>query len=91
VDMTLTWGRGFGRRQTVDAPRGGGQPGRSGANARGGGQNELVRFEIFTRASNVLNLVNAQSFSGVLTSPFFGRPTSAQAARRIVIGTRVSF
>jgi hypothetical protein len=91
VDMTLTWGRGFGRRQTVDAPRGGGQPGRSGANARGGVQNELVRFEVFTRASNVLNLVNAQSFSGVLTSPFFGRPTSAQAARRIVIGTRVSF
>jgi hypothetical protein len=27
----------------------------------------------------------------VLTSPFFGRPTSAAAARRIVVGTRVWF
>jgi hypothetical protein len=85
LDMTLTWGRGFGRRQAVDAPR-------PGANARGGAdQNALARLEVFARGSNVLNLVNPQSFSGVVTSPFFGRPTSAQAARRVVVGTRISF
>ena len=40
---------------------------------------------------NVLNLVNPLNFSGVLTSPFFGLPTSASNARRVVVGTRVWF
>jgi hypothetical protein len=35
--------------------------------------------------------VNYQGFSGVLTSPLFGRATSACAARRLVLGTRVWF
>ena len=63
---------------------------------RGGGGNNsnnagLFRFEIFARASNVLNLVNPQNFSGVLTSPFFGRATSAAAPRRLVLGMRAFF
>ena len=54
-------------------------------------ENERLRFEIYVRASNVLNIVNPQNFSGVVTSPFFGMPTSASAARRVVIGTHVRF
>jgi hypothetical protein len=50
--------------------------------------NPVFRFEIYARATNALNLVNPQSFSGVLTSPFFGRSTSASGARRVVLGTR---
>jgi hypothetical protein len=89
VDLTLTWGVGLGQRTGVEAPRGGrGGGGRLPAAAR---NNELVRFEIYARANNVVNAVNPQNFSGVLTSPFFGRPTSAAAARRVVIGTRVWF
>ena len=53
--------------------------------------NAIFRFEVFARATNVLNSVNPQAFSGVLTSPFFGRPTSAATARRIVLGTRFFF
>jgi hypothetical protein len=53
--------------------------------------NYIFRFEVFARASNVLNLVNPQNFSGVLTSPFFGQPTSGGAARRVVLGTRIWF
>ncbi len=56
-----------------------------------GNPNPVFRFEIYARATNALNLVNPQSFSGVLTSPFFGRPTSASTARRIVLGTRFWF
>lgn len=99
LDVTLTWGLRLGQRATVEVPRGGGgggggqgrQGGRQGTPPAANRNNELFRFEIYARANNVLNLVNAQSFSGVLTSPFFGRPTSASAARRIVIGTRIWF
>ena len=34
---------------------------------------------------------SGRDFSGVLTSPFFGRPTSAAPPRRAEIGARVSF
>jgi hypothetical protein len=39
----------------------------------------------------MLNHVNALNFSGVVTSPFFGQPTSAAAPRRVEIGTRFTF
>jgi hypothetical protein len=92
LDVTLTWGLGFGQRATIETPRAGGQ----GRGGRGGPpaaarNNEMFRFEVFARANNVLNIVNAQNFSGVLTSPFFGLPTSAAPARRIVLGTRIWF
>jgi hypothetical protein len=99
LDLTLTWGLSLGQRQGVEAPRGGqgrsseqgGQRGRGGPTPAAARNNEMFRFEIFVRANNVLNIVNAQNFSGVLTSPFFGLPTSASAARRVVAGTRVWF
>jgi hypothetical protein len=47
--------------------------------------------EMYVQASNVLNRTNPLNFSGVLTSPFFGQPTSAAAPRRVEIGTRFSF
>jgi hypothetical protein len=89
VDMGLVWERSIGQRPRLNAQRGGGAPG------GGGGVNRpaegIFRFEIFARASNVLNLVNAQNFSGVMTSPFFGRATSAAAPRRLVLGMRAFF
>ena len=78
LDLTLTWGIGVGERGQVQPPGRGGQ-----------GGNERMRFEIYIRATNVLNIVNPQSFNGVMTSPFFGMPTSASAAGRVVIGSRV--
>jgi hypothetical protein len=90
LDLTLTWGIGVGQRGQLQ-PQGGGR-GPGGPPARGNqGGNERLRFEIYVRASNVLNIVNPQNFSGVITSPFFGMPTSASAARRVVIGTHVQF
>ena len=94
VDLGLVWERSLGSRARVNAQRGGGGGG-GGGGARGGGNNRategMLRFEIFARATNVLNIVNPQNFSGVRTSPFFGRATSAAAMRRLVIGTRFFF
>ena len=92
VDLGLVWERSVGQRTALNAQRGGGGGGGGG---RGGGNARpaegIFRFEIFARASNVLNLVNAQNFSGVEGSPFFGRATSAAAARRLVLGMRAFF
>ncbi len=91
VDLTMTWGMRVGRRGPLPAAaqgRPGGQPGGPPGNQN---PNPVFRFEIYARATNAFNLVNPQSFSGVMTSPFFGRPTSASAARRIVLGTRFWF
>jgi carboxypeptidase family protein len=85
LDLTLTWRLDVGQRQLVNA---GGASVSLPAPAR---DNYVFRFEAFARASNVLNLVNPQNFSGVLTSPFFGQPTSAGAPRRVVLGTRMWF
>jgi len=94
VDLGLTWSRSLGQRARLNAQRGGGGGG-GGGGREGGGNNSanagLFRFEIFARASNVLNLVNPQNFSGVLTSPFFGTATSAAAPRRLVLGMRAFF
>ena len=84
LDVALTWRLSLGQRRSPDGLRGG----VSKPPARDA---DLFRFEVFARATNVLNLVNPQNVSGVLTSPFFGLPTSASAARRIVVGTRVWF
>jgi len=54
-------------------------------------QNKKVGLELYVQAFNLLNRMNALNFSGVLTSPFFGQPTSAAPPRRIEIGSRVSF
>ena len=95
VDLGVVWERSLGRRAPLNAQRGGAGGGRGGGGRQGGNNNRapegLFRFEIFARATNVFNLVNAQNFSGVLTSPFFGRATSAAAPRRLVLGMRAFF
>jgi hypothetical protein len=92
LDMGISWSQSVGQRLTVNAQRGGGGGGgRDGGGGNRGRDSGLVRFEIFARASNVLNLVNAQNFSGVVTSRFFGRATSAAAPRRLVLGMRAFF
>ena len=75
---------------SVEAGRGGG---RGGAAAGGGyyGRRTGVRMTITARAENLLNNVNFQSFSGVRTSPFFGRATRARDARQIRLSIRFNF
>ena len=49
------------------------------------------QMNVFINASNALNMTNFGMFSGVMTSPFFGKPTSARQAREIEAGMRFQF
>lgn len=81
------------------AGRGGGGGGRGGGGARGGGrgrgngpaEGSRYNFQISAQITNLMNHVNPDRFSGVLTSPFFGRSNSAGAARHIDFNLRFSF
>ena len=86
LDGTVTWGRDLGRRAPSAAP-----PDRQDRSGLRVAAAPLLHVEIFLRGQNVLNRVNAQNFSGVLTSPFFGTRTSVGAPRRLVLGGRVAF
>ena len=93
----LSWSIGFGTRTNAGAQGPqvrivrGDNPDPLGSMPSGDAQNKRYALELYVQSYNVLNHVNALNFSGVMTSPFFARPTSAAPARRIEIGTRVSF
>jgi hypothetical protein len=57
----------------------------------GGADTKRIRIELFASALNLLNSVAYTGYSGVMTSPFFGQPTSAMPGRRIDLGMRVGF
>lgn len=88
LDLTLTYGFGFGHRAIPPPPRG-----RVGSVLNGVPPRPVpyVRFEIYGQAANIFNTVNYQNYSGVLTSPFFGRPTAASSPRRVSLGARMFF
>jgi hypothetical protein len=97
----LTYAFGFGQRpastgaggpQMIMIRSGGGGAGDLlGALGGGGAENKRVRLELFIAASNLVNNVNPTGYSGVMTSPFFGRPTAALAARKIDVGMKIGF
>jgi hypothetical protein len=97
----LTYAFGFGQRppstggpmgQTLIIRGGGAGAGDLLSGIGGGGaENKRVRIELFVAASNVFNNVNPLGYSGVMTSPFFGRATGAGAARKIDVGMKVGF
>lgn len=59
-----------------------------------GGAVDLTKrynLEMYAQAFNLLNHVNATAYSGVLTSPLFGRPVAVAAPRRFELGARLRF
>jgi hypothetical protein len=100
-------GRGAFAQGRPGAPSGGGGfgggPGRPGGGGefgggRGGGFEGFggageyrYSFTLSVRFNNVFNMVNFPTYSGVLTSPFFGRANSAMPARRVELALRFSF
>ena len=71
---------------------GGGPGGGPGGGMMGGG-NESGRFNVQLSAqiTNLLNHVNYGQYSGVLSSPYFGKSNSASGARQLEVGVRFSF
>jgi hypothetical protein len=93
----LSYTFGFGQRAGAD---GAGGPQvimiRAGGDApmggfSGGAEDKRWRIELYAAATNILNHTNLTGYSGVMTSPFFGEPTSAGAARKIELGARFGF
>ncbi len=77
LNLRLGWRPDFGSVTSTD---GGG----AGAKTPRG-------VEFYAQAWNILNETNFTRFSGVMTSPYFMRPTAAAPARRFDFGTRVFF
>ncbi len=78
-------------RMGGDGPGGGGGMFGGGRGGGGGANDSLVSLELFANASNVFNRANYSGYSGILTSPVFGQPTTAQSPRRFELGMRLSF
>jgi hypothetical protein len=52
---------------------------------------QRVVLEIYGQLFNATNHLNATAFGGVVGSPFYGRPVSASAPRRLEVGARLTF
>jgi len=55
------------------------------------GRRSGIRMTISAEAQNVLNKVNYDRISGVLTSPFFGKPIRARDGRQVSLSMRFNF
>ena len=95
VNMRLSWLFGFGK--TDDTGKAGPRTVRVQAGDYGAIASELGamekkwRFNFYLQATNLFNHFNPTNFVGVMTSPFFGRPTAAAPARQIETGVKFSF
>ena len=49
------------------------------------------RLMVFVQAQNLTNQANYLGYSGTLTSPFFGRPTTVSGMRKIDLGIGLNF
>jgi hypothetical protein len=67
--------------------RGGGGPGGFG----GGSESSRYTLQLSAQISNLFNRVNFGQYSGTLTSPYFGRSSSAGPARQIELNLRFGF
>ena len=99
ANLRLSYGFGWGQPRE---PAGGGGPqvrifrGGEGSDILGsmgsfGAGNKRYRVEFYVQAFNAFNNANLSTFSGVLTSPFYGQATAALPGRRTETGMRFSF
>jgi len=95
LNLGLNWSFGFGKAS--EAARTGTmrvvvRPGDPGAITD---QRSLMekkwRFNFYLQSTNIFNHINPTNFVGVMTSPFFGRPTASAPARQVETGLRFSF
>jgi hypothetical protein len=75
-NVNMTLSKTFRLRQNDDGGPGGG----------GGAQ-----LSVYANVNNAFNIVNRRNPSGVITSSYFGIPTSAASARDVEIGMRYQF
>ena len=49
------------------------------------------RIQLYVQAQNLTNQANYLGYSGTLTSPFFGRPTTVSGMRKVDAGIAMNF
>ena len=96
VGTRLSYGFGFGGQRKEGAGVGGPVMVRIGGDGGGvsglpGASNQKFRVDLYAQVFNVFNHTNLVGFSGVRTSPFYGRATAALPGRRVETGLRFSF
>lgn len=95
VNMRLSWLFGFGKADESSSTGTRRVVVQAGDYGAIGGQLSAMekkwRFNFYLQATNLFNHFNPTNFVGVMTSPFFGRPTAAAAARQIETGIKFSF
>jgi hypothetical protein len=96
LGLRLSYSIGFG---TKPASSGGGQQmvmvsmggGSVQGGFGGGAADKRYRLEFYASAQNLTNHDNLVGYSGVVTSPFFKKPTNAMNPRKAEIGLRFGF
>jgi hypothetical protein len=68
-----------------------GSPAGLTVNPTGAQTTPRYRLNVMLSIQNILNRPAYSGFSGIMTSPFFLKPTSASGVRRITFNTNVSF
>ena len=63
----------------------------SAGGTAGGAGNSRANLNFFANMTNAFNRTNYGIPSGVMTSPFFGKPYSARSAREVEVGLRFQF
>jgi hypothetical protein len=86
-------GQGGGMNGPGGAGRGpgGGGGGRGGGFGGGSAGEGRFNLQLIAQLTNLLNHVNYGQYSGVISSPFFDKSSSAAAARAFELGIRFNF
>ena len=97
----VSYAIGFGKRAQTGGGGGGtqvmvaiGGPGGGmpmGGLSVSGADSKRFRLEFYASAQNVTNRRNYAGYSGVMTSPFFGQPTTVLNPRKFELGMRFGF
>jgi hypothetical protein len=92
VNMQVAYQFAFGRTRTALPPGIGVFGGGGAAEVRTFDQgNARYRLQLFVQGQNLTNQPNYAGYSGTLTSPFFGRPTTVLGMRKIDAGLSMTF
>ncbi len=92
VNLQVAYQFAFGRTRTALPPGIGVFGGGGAAEVRTFDQgNARYRLQLFVQGQNLTNQANYVGYSGTLTSPFFGRPTTVLGMRKIDAGISMTF
>jgi carboxypeptidase family protein len=92
INLQVAYQFAFGRTRTALPPGIGVFGGGGAAEVRTFDQgNARYRLQLFVQGQNLTNQANYVGYSGTLTSPFFGRPTTVLGMRKIDAGISMTF